>query len=176
MSAAQEMQLPQYLFKRPLPYENYVIGAEPFKRIYGDLLPLIKHHQVVNDENLLKGDINVNMAEILDADNEGRLLAVTARRTDCALVGYFGVFIGPHFLQPNKLMAGFGLLYVRPEDQGNGISGAFVDYAADVLKEMGVSYMVIDDKSPIGGQDLGKLAKAKGFQPFSVTYLKHLED
>jgi hypothetical protein len=167
--------LSRYYGFDPLYRGGYAFGIERLEDILPEIVPLHKEHWEETERGYLGEDMNVDYARYTAMERTSTLVLFTVRATDTSLAGSVVFSIGPHTNCQHKLLACEVSLFMVPAHRGTAVL-RLLDYAEDCLQQLGVHYITIGDKSPVGGPSLRKLLGRRGYQPCSITHIKKLEE
>jgi GNAT superfamily N-acetyltransferase len=153
--------------------ETITIQAEPFDVFWRDAQELLAAHYA--EAGSFDGqplDPNVGMARAMEASQQ--LLVMTARRGG-AIVGYILFFINPSFESKNVLLGFQNIFYVKPEHRGT-LGKKLRDRAISVLKERGVTALMLRAGVRARGPKLAALYEREGAKHLGALYCLPLED
>ena len=127
------------------------------------------------DEIALNKDkikINPDWDTYYALQEQGKLDIFTAR-DEGVLVGYFVVFVSPHIHYKDHLFAKNDLLYLAPSHRKGFTGVKLIKFAEKMLKEDGVSVLVVNTKNH---KPFHKLMKFLGFTSEDTEYTKYIGD
>lgn len=164
----------QYYAYPPKQVAQYVCGVERMEDTLDELIPLHAAHWE-ETEKYLGEPMNVDYPRYIAMERKAGLVMFTVRAADNALAGYIVFTLCPHANVQHRLLASEASLFIHPDHRGKAVL-YLLDYAEDCLRQLGVHYVTIGDKSPAGGAPLDKLLGRRGYSPFAITHIKILED
>lgn len=153
--------------------DGYVIGLEKLADCLSELMPLHQEQVAVTDMHMLSFPVKFNYWMYLLSEQRSQQVLFTLRK-DGKVVGNLVYTIKPAANFKDAIGAVDCGLYIYPENRGGGRAVKLMRYAEEVLKELGVHYIVHGDKSLAGGADLSKFFQRQGYKPYSVEYVKEI--
>lgn len=154
--------------------DNVVVGVEKFRDICFELLGLIGRHYQETEATYLSDPYDPNIPQYQAMEDAGQTVIFTLR-CEGMLVGYlmFNVYRGLHSRE--VLQAREFAWYIAPQFRGRGLAPQSMQYAEDVLAQLGCSLIGMSSKAPVGGADVGPFLEKSGYQEIATYYVKKLE-
>lgn len=164
----------QYFGRDPLYKGGYAYGIEKLSDILAEIIPLHEEHWDETERPYLHTDMWPDYSRYLDLERAGQAVQFTARAANTRLAAQMIFTIAPHPHAMHKIVAAEQALYCHPDHRGRCVI-RLLDYAEQSLWELGMDYIIINDKSPSGGADLEPLLSRQGFEGFAKSYIKRRE-
>ena len=105
-----------------------------------------------------------------------KLLVFTVRDASENMVGNAMFMLGLSSHMKGVLQAKEDTFYLVKDARGKGLAPKFTVYIENCLRELGVVYMGMSDKSPVGAQSLKRMMERQGFKQIAVYYTKKLNE
>ncbi len=137
-----------------------------------DAKHLLEEHWEEVALNKDKIKVNPDWDAYYALQDQGKLDIFTAR-DEGFLVGYFVVFVSSHIHYKDHLFAKNDLIYLAPSHRKGFVGVNLIKFAEKMLKEDGVSVMVINTKNH---KPFHKLMLFLGFSPSETLYSKYIGD
>jgi GNAT superfamily N-acetyltransferase len=137
-----------------------------------DVKELLESHwdEVALNKDKIK--INPDWDTYYALQEQGKLDIFTARDKG-VLVGYFVVLVSTHMHYKDHLFAKNDLIYLAPSHRKGFTGVKLIKFAESMLKEDGVSVLVINTKNH---KPFHKLMKFLGFSSAETLYSKYIGD
>lgn len=135
-----------------------------------EIKPLIEDHYkevaLYQDNIPLKPDFD----KYVELNENGMLRIFTARR-EGKLIGYFLVVVMPHLHYKENVFAMNDIIYVEPSKRGGMVAYRLIKYVEKVLKDEGVSVLMINMKT---SNMFSRLLEGLGFTNTELVYTKYI--
>ena len=170
--------MPYYGFP-PLLRRGFTYGHERIEDILEELRPMHSAHWAETEHSYNGGECSPDYKGLVTLEADSHMVQFTVRAEDQELIGQLVYRIARSFHAPEHLQAIENAFYVKPEWRGVGKGGVglhLLDYAEDGLRHLGVTMFTHMDKSPMGGVDMSRTFKRRGYKPIYVGYIKTVEE
>ena len=157
----------------PLTIGEYTFAVERVAEHEAEVEALWKSHWAETESKYLPPTFDPDTAGIIHYEAVGALVEFTVRHGE-EMVGHLGYYIGPNVHVRGTRIAKEDWFYITAEHRGGGLAKNLLEYAESVLDKLGVTYIGMSDKSPIGGKSLKKLMTAQGYAPIAIHYFKEV--
>jgi GNAT superfamily N-acetyltransferase len=154
-------------------YKGYLIGVEKFRDVLMEARPMFEQ-QAAEAESFLVRDANPNWAMYIGWEQHHEYILFTVRK-EGKLVGNMMFFLSPYPNTGGQPFAHDNGFWLDPDHRKGMLGKKMLDYAEDTLRRLGMSFILMGDKAPAGGPDLGPLMKRAGFKPVTRNYVKELD-
>lgn len=153
-------------------YADYIIGMEKFRDIRSYGLELFEA-QLKEAKKFLKNTTPPDLDKYEQMEAARTVMLITVRHKG-ELVGDIIYFLSEDSDNFGKTYAEDNGFYLYPEHRKGPLAVKLLRYGDATLKKLGVSYVFMGDKEPIGGPDLSIIFKRAGYKPLSRSYVKEL--
>ena len=148
--------------------EYMFIMSKSFPEFMSKARPLtVRHHEEVNLFGL-KLDIPELTYEEYFNDNQFLVFEI---HLGSEIVGYSGFFLYEHLHHKGSLHAKQDILFIDKDHRGKGLAVKFLNYCDEMLKEIGVEYVI--HSVPVKN-DWSSLLTKVGYYKLETNYSKRL--
>jgi GNAT superfamily N-acetyltransferase len=174
---AEDTTLPDYIMAfTPEFYGGFVYGMEPIMPRKDEFTDIWSQHWGETETLYLDGEVKPDYSLMHDYQVMGKLALFTVRHEETGeLAGNLAYYLGPSTHVAGKKQAMEDFFFVSKPYRKGRIALKLLKYAEDCLKQLGVDYIGMTDKSPVGGKSLEKLMTRQGYRQIAVYYMKTLE-
>lgn len=165
---------PQYYGMNAVSIGDYVIGVERLSDMLPEIQALHEAHWKETEELYLDDPLDPDYQTMLAMESDARWVTFTVRDSTGEMVGNAMFALGLSVHMKGVLQAKEDTFYITKPNRGTSLADAFLSYIECFLKELGVVYMGMSDKSPTGGKSLHKLMSRHGFKSIAMFYNKKL--
>lgn len=156
----------------PQAYKTYTFQLERFRDIVAELHTLHEQHWQETERHRHGIGLNPDYPALLIDEQAGRMLQFTVRDAARTLVGNLRLYLA-HSRHTRTLHATEDTLYIVPEHRGGFMAVAFLRYAEQCLRDLGVAEMRADSKL-VNNADV--LMRRMGYQPVAMQFVKILKE
>lgn len=158
----------------PTKHDNALtLQVERFKFIHKEVFELgLKHFTEIETRYRGHG-CNPDFPAYFQQEDAGHYILFTAR-DEGKLVGHMSFWVTSSVHMQGVSEATDDFLYVLPEYRKQGVFTKLYHYAEDCLRALGVQYIGMSSKAPVGAPDSGPMLEKHGFRPVAVYYSKQL--
>ena len=116
---------------------------------------------------------NIDWDTYYESQEMGNYLFVTARKKNGKLVGYVGYCIFDSMTYNDVVAASQDCIYADPKMRGKGIGKGLINFAEEILTDIGVDVVDINMHT---SHPFRELAEKLGYEEKQITYIKYLGD
>ncbi len=149
-----------------------VYQEETVEEIIPDIKPLLEDHweEVAINQDKIKLNPDFEAYKALGSSGKAKFYSA---RVDGELVGYFVVIVNKHIHYSDHIFAYNDVIYIKDELRDSGVGKRLIQFAEDMLKQDGVSVLVINTKvhQPFDG-----LMRHIGYTLAERVYSKYIGD
>jgi GNAT superfamily N-acetyltransferase len=158
---------------KPETIGDYTYAIERISENVDEVESLWESHWAETESKYLPDTFDPDTTGVLHYESVGAILEFTIRYEE-NMVGHLGYYIGPNVHVRGTRIAKEDWFYITPEHRGGELARNLLSYAEGVLYKLGVTYIGMSDKSPIGGKSLEKLMTSQGYAPIAIHYFKEV--
>ena len=174
VNAAKKPEEIDYYGPEVIVYEDVLFGVERLADMEEDIRQLHRDHWNETETLYLNEPLDPDYEYLRNAEECRRLVVFTVRDADGVMVGNCMFFISRNIHMKTKLTATEDTFFLIKSRRGKGLAAAWLEYMKTALASLGITYVVMTDKSPVGGKALDKLFKFSGFREIATTYMLKL--
>ena len=151
------------------------LQVEFFRDIHDEVVALGQQQFEEVEKRYRRHDCKPDLPTYFAHEQAGSFILFTARDSESnTLLGHMTFWLLTSMHMKGVLEATEDFLYVVPDSRGKGIFSSLYKYAEDSLRSLGVKYIGMSSKAPVGAPDSGSLLEKHGFQRVAVYYSKQL--
>jgi GNAT superfamily N-acetyltransferase len=157
-----------------IPFKEFLIGRIPIRANIEEIRPLHAAHYAETEVKYKHHTVDVDYAHMAACDDAGTMRCFGARLVDSQqLCAYLFTYISKS-AHDSSMVAMEDAYYVMPEYRGSGLARRLLQYSKKRLKELGVEYLFMSSKAPVGGPNIGLFLETEGFKAVAVSYMVEL--
>jgi len=154
---------------------KYVVGLQRFSDMFAEALHLHKEHwEEVETLYLSEKDLRLDYKSIIASERAGQVAFFTLRTQTRELVGNLGFYLFKD-THDGSMQASEDVFFISKAHRKGLLAVAFLRYAENTLRSLGIEYVAMTSKHPCGGPCMEPLFNRLGYKPIALTYLKRLE-
>jgi GNAT superfamily N-acetyltransferase len=150
------------------------IGAERMTDILDEIAPLHQEHYIETEENYLDESLNADYKRYAELEDNAQFVLFTVR-LGWKLVGYLQYYVFRDLHSQGMYQAREDALFLTKQARGQKIAPKLLSYAESQLPQLGVRYVGMTSKHPVGGPELGPFLQGRGYRHIADFYMKDLE-
>lgn len=159
----------------PIKDGDVVIGHERMSDCFDEIAPLHKAHYAETEENYLDHPYDPDYDRLFAQEERGAYVVFTVRKS-MELVGYIQYHVFRDLHTQNVYTAREDCLYLAPHVRGLKIAPRLLAFAEASLRDLGVKYVGMTSKHPVGGPPIGPFLEKRGYRHVADFFSKKLED
>jgi len=157
--------------------DRYVLGMEKLERSLDEVRALHQEHWDETEVLYLDEKMNPDYDLYVAKEQQATYILFTCRVVDTGeLVGHLQYFIGPNPHVAGHMLASEDAFFLSKLHRGGTLAGRYIRYAEKALSQLGVKYVGMSDKAPVGGKSLEPIMRRNGYKPVATWYLKKLQE